>query len=96
VELCDGVGDFELTVKMFRVEEDDSRVEIGKSSKVHIEFEPGKQLWGYSAQYHFVNVPFDQPRLYEFRCFGGYMELQGSQLEGPIAQIRVLDESGTP
>ena len=85
-QLTEGVGEFDLAVEMRRVLAEDKRLTIGRSQPERIEFGGGNRLLVFDTVFHMINVPFDEPGLYEFCVMANYVELQG-----PTAVLRVLD-----
>jgi hypothetical protein len=86
-QLSEGVGLFHLSVEMRQVY-DGSRAErlVGRSEVVALDFPGASQLNVYDVEFRMVNVPFDEPGLYELRLMSGNDELQGQ-----TAILRVLD-----
>src|SRR5262249_7623108 len=85
-QLTDGVGQFDLTVEMRRIREDESREVISRGQTVTVHFPSGQQLAVIDIAFLLEDLFFVSPGLYEFVVVTNHTELQGQS-----ALLRVFD-----
>lgn len=97
VQLTDGLGTWEVAVEMRQRRDDGSYRFVGIGAMTPLEFEPGPRLATKATAFELRNVPFREEGLYEFRVVAQTSDSATptyEALNGPVAELRVLDPRG--
>ena len=99
VQLTGGLGLWELGVEARQKRDDGTYRFIGIGAMTSLDFEPGPRLPVKAIAFKFLKLPFREEGLYEFRVVAQTSEIYTTPtfeaLNGPVAELRVLDHRRT-
>ena len=96
-QLSGGLGIVDLAIEVLEVREDGTRRQVGISGAVRkLEFDLSNQLVPLVTAFRLKKVPFRSEGTYEFRLVAAQESGQWIALNGPTAQVRLLEHWGTP
>ena len=99
VQLTGGLGRWEIGMEVRQRRDEGSYRFVGISPMEPIEFESGPRLMVKATAFLFKKLPFKEEGLYEFRVVAQTSDDSATPtyevLNGPVAELRVLDHRGT-
>jgi hypothetical protein len=97
-QLVGGLGRCEVAIEMRQKRDDGTYRFVGIGATTSLEFEAGPRLAVKATAFGFRRVPFREEGLYEFRVIARIDEGTSTPiyqaLNGPVAELRVLDPGG--